>query len=338
MQNHKLPVRFLPVYERLRRASGVLLPAALVCICLCVLWLLFLHLLDARDTKLTNAMALLQENAPAGKRIAYGQDPFQFGELRLPDMRAKSPVAVLVHGGCWSAKLKIPAEATSLNLLRPLSAALARAGIATWNIEYRRLGNPGAGWPDSYEDLAQATDFLRTLASTYNLDLTRVIVIGHSSGGQLALWLASRQKLPQSSVLYRPSPLALIGAVDVEGPPDIQTALNWDQRVCSGPVVREFMGGLPGEVPSHYKQGSASGLLPIGVRQELLYAGRNQFMADDEKTWADQFTSYAASATKSGDQVHARRMENAGHFDGIDPESSSWPEVLTSIKSLLQSK
>jgi acetyl esterase/lipase len=243
-----------------------------------------------------------------------------------------------VHGGCWSAKLKIPAEATSLNLLRPLSAALAQVGIASWNVEYRRLGNPGAGWPGSYEDLAQATDFLRTLAPNYNLDLTRVIVIGHSSGGQLALWAAARQKLPRSSPLYRSSPLAIMGALDVDGPPDIQTALNWDQRVCSGPVVQQFMGGLPAEVPSHYKEGSASGLLPIGVRQELLYAGKNQFMADDEKTWADQFTSYVALATKSGDQARAQRMENAGHFDGIDPKSSAWPDVIASVRSLLQQK
>jgi acetyl esterase/lipase len=338
MQQSKQAVRFTSIQKRFWEVSLFLPTAVLVSVCLGVPWFLLLHVSGAQDTKLTNAMVLLQENTPPGKRIAYGQDPYQFGELRLPDAGAKFPVAILVHGGCWSAKLKIPAEATSLNLLRPLSAALAQAGIASWNIEYRRLGNPGAGWPGSYEDLAQATDFLRMLAPTYNLDLTKVIVIGHSSGGQLALWVAARQKLPRSSALYKPSPLSIAGAVDVEGPPDIQTALSWDQRVCSGPVVQQFMGGLPAEVPSHYKEGSAGGLLPIGVRQELLYAAKNQFMADDEKSWADQFTSYAALATRSGDRARAQRMENAGHFDGIDPQSSTWPEVLSSIRSLLQQK
>jgi hypothetical protein len=70
----------------------------------------------------------------------------------------------------------------------------------------------------------------------------------------------------------------------------------------------------------------------------LLYAGKNQFMADDEKTWADQFTSYVALATKSGDQARAQSMENAGHFDGIDPKSSAWPDVIASVRSLLQQK
>jgi hypothetical protein len=143
MQHLKQAVRFISVQKRFWQVFGCLPAAVLVSACLGVAWFFVVHLLDAQDTKLTNAMVLLQQNTPPGKRIAYGQDPFQFGELRLPDVSTKSPVAILVHGGCWSAKLKTPAEATSLNLLRPLSAALAQVGIASWNIEYRRLGIQG---------------------------------------------------------------------------------------------------------------------------------------------------------------------------------------------------
>jgi hypothetical protein len=90
-----------------------------------------------------------------------------------------------------------------LQTAAPFAAALARVGIATWNIEYRRAGDPGGGWPGSFQDLARATDFLQTIAAKYFLDLKRVISIGHSAGGQLALWLPARTKLPTSSTLMQ---------------------------------------------------------------------------------------------------------------------------------------
>jgi hypothetical protein len=95
----------------------------------------------------TNPLELIkQETPPANERIAYGQDPLQFGELRLPGGDGPFPVAILVHGGCWSAKLgKLPEPVTSFELLRPMAAALAKAGVASWNVEYRRLGNEGGG-------------------------------------------------------------------------------------------------------------------------------------------------------------------------------------------------
>src|SRR4030095_6924971 len=109
----------------------------------------------------TNPLELIkQETPPANERIVYGKDPLQFGELRLPAGAGPFPVAILVHGGCWSARLgKLPEPVTSCELLRPMAAALAKAGIASWNIEYRRLGNEGGGWPGSYLDLSRATDF-----------------------------------------------------------------------------------------------------------------------------------------------------------------------------------
>jgi hypothetical protein len=97
----------------------------------------------------TNPLELIkQETPPANERIVYGKDPLQFGELRLPAGAGPFPVAILVHGGCWSARLgKLPEPVTSFELLRPMAAALAKAGIASWNVEYRRLGNEGGGWP-----------------------------------------------------------------------------------------------------------------------------------------------------------------------------------------------
>lgn len=280
----------------------------------------------------TNPLELIkQETPPANERIVYGTDSLQFGELRLPAGAGPFSVAILVHGGCWSAKLgKLPENVVSFELLRPIAAALAKAGIASWNMEYRRLGNDGGGWPGTYLDLGKATDFLRELAPRHNLDLKNAIAIGHSSGGQLALWLAARGKLPKSSELYMDSPLPLKGVVSIDGPPDLEAARAIEQPVCGGPVVTQFVGGTPAEFPNRYREGSASGLLPISVRQELLVASR---LRED---WKELFKKYIAQAEKAGDPVRMFSMEGADHFDGINPQAPAWETVMASVRSLLR--
>src|SRR5215510_4011646 len=145
---------------------------------------------------------------PGAKRIAYGTDPLQFGELRVPATKGPHPVAIVVHGGCWVAKLgNLDPRAVAMDNMRPLASALTEAGIATWNIEYRRLDNDGGGWPGTFQDVAHAADFLRSLQRDHQLDLARVISIGHSAGGHLAMWLAARPKLAKTSELYVDNPL-----------------------------------------------------------------------------------------------------------------------------------
>ena len=128
----------------------------------------------------TNPLLLLNESAIPAKQIPYGPEPLQFGELRVPDGPGKHPVVILVHGGCWEADLgnldspvrppdSVPVRLVSLELLRPMASALTRAGIATWNIEYRRLGNLGGGWPGTYKDVSTAVDFLPTLQTISTL-------------------------------------------------------------------------------------------------------------------------------------------------------------------------
>jgi acetyl esterase/lipase len=158
-------------------------------------------------------------NAPVpggARRVSYGTDPLQFGELGVPSTKGPHPVAVVVHGGCWVAKLgNMEERAVAMEMIRPLAAALTEAGIATWNIEYRRLGHPGGGWPGTFHDVAHAADFVRTLARDHDLDLTRVIAIGHSAGGHLVMWLAARSKLRKTSDLYMDDPLRLTGVPSV---------------------------------------------------------------------------------------------------------------------------
>jgi arylformamidase len=137
---------------------------------------------------------------PATARIAYGPDSLQFGDLRLPDTPGPHPVVIVIHGGCWVSRFANIRNSTAL------ADALRDAGFATWNVEYRRTDSPGGGWPNTFLDVARATDHLRELAKRYPLDLTRTVAVGHSAGGHLAammlacVWPAFARDLPAGLV------------------------------------------------------------------------------------------------------------------------------------------
>ena len=268
----------------------------------------------------------MQPVADADRKLAYGKDDLQFGELRVPKMKGPHPVVVLVHGGCYVDRLprRDPRD-TTFEPLRPLAAALTDAGVATWNLEYRRAGNPGGGWPGSFLDLAAGVDYLRTIARGNQLDLRRVIVVGHSAGGSLVYWLAARPKLPRSSALYTKNPLRMKAAVSVDGPPDLATAQPLERNFCPVPGITQFMGGTPAEQPERYRDGGAVPLLPIGVPQTMVVGGllRGSY---------DLVSGYEASATAKGDSVTVLKLEGSGHFDMLAP-GSQYGELL--IKAIL---
>ena len=271
----------------------------------------------AGNAQTTSPQDLLKEAAASGERIPYGKGTFQFGELRVPDGPGTHPIAILVHGGCWSAKLgQVPEAATSLELLRPLAAALVENGIATWNVEYRRLGNDGGGWPGTYEDVAHATDFIRELAPTHHLDLQRVVLVGHSSGGHLALWLAARHKLPADSALSAASPLRAAGVVDIDGPPDLEGIIAIERKVCGGPVVEQLLGGTPTELPGRYRQASATALLPIATKQELLIGDKLN------AEWIETIKSYAADSEKCWRSGHRHDVAKRWSFRWFESEGA----------------
>lgn len=270
---------------------------------------------------------LATAQVPRGARtISYGSDPLQFGELRVPSTRGPHPVAIVVHGGCWVAKLgNMDERAVALDNMRPLAAALTEAGMATWNVEYRRLGNAGGGWPGTFQDVGRAADFVRTLAASNELDLTRVIAIGHSAGGHLVMWLAARAKLPTTSELYTSNPLTLSGVVSLDGPPDLKATIAVQQPICGTPVITDLMGGSPDQQPERYRAASPIELLPLGVRQEF-FVGR---------MFAAQAAPYEAATKKTGDNLQATVLADAGHFVFIDPQSEVWPQVLAAVRRLV---
>jgi acetyl esterase/lipase len=263
---------------------------------------------------------------PGARRIAYGSDPLQFGELRVPATKGPHPVAIVVHGGCWVAKLpNMEARAVAIDNMRPAAAALTDAGIASWNIEYRRLGNDGGGWPGTFQDVARAADFVRTLAAEHELDVTRVIAIGHSAGGHLAMWLAARGKIAATSDLYVKDPLRLTGVVDLDGPADLKATLPMQQPVCGSPVVTNLIGGTPEERPERYRDGSPIELLPLRVPQAVFIG----------KMFAGHAAGYQAAVERTSDTLQMTTLPEAGHFVFIDPQSDVWPQVLTATRRLL---
>jgi acetyl esterase/lipase len=270
---------------------------------------------------------LANASVPDGAaRIAYGSDPLQFGELRLPATKGPQPVAILVHGGCWRAQLgTMDKRAVALDNMRPVAAALAEIGVATWNVEYRRLGDSGGGWPGTFRDVAQAADFVRTLAREHALDLSRVISIGHSAGGHLAMWLAARPKVPAGSDLHAANPLPLRGVVNLDGPGDLRATVSLQQPICGAPVITDLVGGSPEERPDRYRAASPVELLPLGVHQ-VLFAGA---------MFAAQAAPYETAARAAGDQIQTTVLPKAGHFVFIDPQSEVWPQVVESIRQLL---
>jgi acetyl esterase/lipase len=260
---------------------------------------------------------------PADTRIPYGSDPEQYGELRLPKGSGPFPVAVVIHGGCWVSNF------ATLQSSAAMADALRDAGIATWNIEYRRADNPRGGWPGTFTDVADATDTLREIAKAHPLDLSRVVTVGHSAGAHLALWAAARPKIAKGSPLHRGNPLPLRAAVALGGPGDLKGFHEYAAKICGSNVVEQLMGGSPSAVADRYAQGSPRELLPLGTRQILIVG------ADDPVMPPPARESYAAAATKAGDRVEIIEVPGA-HFEVIAPTSAAWPTVRNKVLSLVK--
>jgi acetyl esterase/lipase len=260
------------------------------------------------------------------RRLAYGADSSQYGELRIPTGRGSHPVVVLVHGGCFKAQY------ATLRDLGALAAALKADGIATWNIEYRRLGQPGGGWPGTYLDVGRAVDHLRTIAGQYELDLGRVVVVGHSAGGHLAMWTAARARLPRSSDLYVADPLPVRGVIDLAGPIDMTANIAGYESLCRDSVITTLLGGTPASVPDRYAQASAIRMLPLGVPQVIVVGSHEEFVP------LPLVRAYEQAARQAGDAVRVIYIEGAGHFEIASPKAFTWPRVESAIRSLLDGK
>jgi acetyl esterase/lipase len=250
---------------------------------------------------------------PADKRLAYGSDPSQFLDLRLPKDKEKKgpfPVVINIHGGFWRAKY-------NLDHAGHLCAALTANSVATANLEYRRVGNDGGGWPGTFADIRSAYSFLVQNASQYNLDARRVVAMGHSAGGQLALCLAAHER-------------KITRVVSLAGVVDLQRAYQFH---LSNDAVVEFLHGTPAEVLDHYREADPMQLSIPQARQYLIHGS-----ADDIVPPAFSRDYVSAKQKRTGKEKEDPRLvevSGAGHFDVIDPRTSTWKIVEQTVLQLL---
>ncbi len=221
-------------------------------------------------------------------RLAYGAESLQFGDLYMPKGSGPHPVVILIHGGFWRAAYR-------LTLMQELASDLVEKGIAAWNIEYRRVGDAGGGWPGTLQDVAHAADYLATLAPTYALDLTRVV------------------------------PVALAGVVSLAGASDLN--LVWHLDLGHG-AATEFLGGSPTKVPERYFTASPAALLPLGIPQVLIHGNR------DDLVPLSVSQDYVQKATLARDRVTLIVLPEADHFALINPTSPAWGITIVEIQKL----
>jgi acetyl esterase/lipase len=206
--------------------------------------------------------------------------------------------------------------------MHALAADLVRRGVAVWNVEYRRVGCPGGGWPGTFDDVAAGADLLGELAGRFGLDLGRVAVVGHSAGGHLALWLAARHRLAPGSPGAEPGlrPRLAVGLAAVA---DLVEAAR---RRLSDDAVVGLLGCRPEQRPDVYGQASPAELLPTGVRQLLVHG------TADTSVPVDLSRRYQAAAERAGDRCELVTLPGVDHFALIDPASDAWrstAEVLS---------
>ena len=259
---------------------------------------------------------------PPGERIKYGDGTHQFGELRMPKGNGPFPVFVVIHGGCWQ-------NAFDYTYITRLAAWLTERGVATWTIEYRRLGDDGGGWPGTFLDVANAADKLRQIASKAPVDLERVYTTGHSAGGQLALWLASRAKLPAGNELFVKDPLPVRGVLGLAAITDLARYRIGPPKSCHS-SVEPLLGGTPEEVGERYAATSPIERLPLGVPQVFIQGEKDPIVA------AASVRSYVAAAKESGDAPVLLPLNSLGHFETSVPLPSTEAALSEALRLLLQ--
>ncbi len=247
--------------------------------------------------------------------IAYGTDSLQCVDLWRPAGDGPHPVVLMVHGGCWQTGI------ADRRLMDWVAADLRSAGIAVWNIDYRGVDRAGGGYPGTFQDAAAATDALRTHAAGLGLDLARIVALGHSAGGHLALWLGARHRLPQTSPLYVPDPLPIDHIVGLGGLPDLEAVAASPDNGCGTAVIDRLVGAGR----ARFADTSVPHLLPLGVPQDLVN-GR-----EDRIVPYRMATDYVAQASAAGDTVRLHTIAGTGHVELIAPGTAAWAQARSLV-------
>lgn len=260
----------------------------------------------------------------ADRRIRYGTDAQQFGDLRIPQTPAPEggyPVVVVIHGGGYSPNW--PYDHMSL-----LAESLTAAGdVVTWNLEYRKPGQRGGGWAGTWLDIANGVDFVRSLAEQYPLNLDRVVALGHSAGGTFVSWAAGRSALAADSDVYLPNPLQVCGVVP------LAPMLALDEFVQSGHQFSSMLVDAEESSPEQVRERIAQ-VSPTARDHHISVPQAVIIGSLDDPGMIERSRKYVADAQTRGTEATFDYLEGANHFDMVDPRSAAWPVIAGRTLSL----
>ncbi|MBB5686016.1 alpha/beta hydrolase family protein [Sphingobium boeckii] len=274
---------------------------------------------------LLNWSDLLARPVPeADRKIAYGAGDLQFVDLWLPETRGPHPVVLMIHGGCWQSDV---ADRTIMNWI---AADLRGRGIAVWNVEYRGVDRPGGGYPGTFLDVAAAADLLAKDGPAIGLKTDRIVAVGHSAGGHLALWLANRAALPKNSVLRGAAPAPIAAALSQGGLPDLQFSSNTVGHGCGTEGAKAMAGAPSAARPDVYADTSPIAMKPGVARQISVNATQDRIAPPGYAQ------AYGDALAAKGVTVDVVTIKDEGHVELIAPESAAWAETVRLIQQALQ--
>jgi len=253
------------------------------------------------------------------ERIQAGPDSLQFADLWLPDGEGPHPTVILIHGGCWLSTYP------GVKLTNPIADALSNNGFAVWNIEYRRVGHNGGGYPGTFLDVAGAADHLREISGDFDLDLENLIAVGHSAGGHLATWLAARRNIPTDSELYRSDPIQITRVISLAGINDLEYYAWYGSAPCGEQTVEKLVSLEERGEDVAYTDTSPAQLLPLQA-EHVEVAG--SFDRPVPPFFGREFSLKAA---ESGGTSRFILQPNAGHYEMTAPWTDEWKQVMDII-------
>jgi acetyl esterase/lipase len=278
--------------------------------------LIFCISADLHAQELVNWRDLLDaEVTHSYERIQVGADSLQFADLWLPEKTGPHPVVVLIHGGCWLGMYP------GVALTHPMAEALSDEGFAVWNIEYRRLGQDGGGYPGTFSDVANAADYLTEISDTYNLDLNSVIAAGHSAGGHLATWLAARQNIDSKSDLYDENPLPISKVISLAGISDLEMYAQFGSSPCGDQTVEQLV-SADERGDDAYSDTSPVLLLPFSAMHYEVVA------SFDRPVPAFLGREFSMKVRELGGKSELILQAEAGHYEMTAPWTDEWHQVL----------
>lgn len=267
---------------------------------------------------------LLERMRPdADRKIAYGGDPLQFVDLWMPAGKGPHPVVLMIHGGCW---LTDVADRTIMNWI---ARDLRERGIAVWNVEYRGVDRAGGGYPGTFQDVAAAADMLARDGAGLELKTDRIVAVGHSAGGHLALWLAQRSALPKGSVLRGTNPAPVHSAISQGGLPDLEFSSNTVGHGCGTEGARKMAGAASAERPDIYADTSPAAMAPGEAALVQVNTSEDRIAPPD---YAER---YAAAMRSRGAEVRNLVVPGEGHVELVAPGTRAWAETVQLIVEAL---